>query len=94
MAMASRVSFPLFIVVFGLVASVFTGIYAEESESKEFVLTLDHSNFSDAVSKLDFVVVEFYAPWYETNLAFSVTFDSIFFLLIEVPRSVLNRNRI
>lgn len=66
MRMAFRVSFSLFVVVFGLVASAFTGIYAEESESKEFVLNLDHSNFSDTVSKLDFVVVEFYAPWYES----------------------------
>ncbi|PKI66876.1 hypothetical protein CRG98_012742 [Punica granatum] len=33
------------------------------SESKEFVLTLDHSNFSDVVGKHDFIVVEFYAPW-------------------------------
>ncbi|WOL18529.1 protein disulfide-isomerase-like [Canna indica] len=28
-----------------------------------FVLTLDHSNFSDTVAKYPFVVVEFYAPW-------------------------------
>ena len=40
-----------------------TAISAEESESKEFVLTLDHSNFTDTVSKHNFVVVEFYAPW-------------------------------
>ena len=30
---------------------------------KEHVLILDHSNFSEIVSKNDFVVVEFYAPW-------------------------------
>ncbi|KAB2097890.1 hypothetical protein ES319_A01G201400v1 [Gossypium barbadense] len=41
-----------------------SAISAEESsESKEFVLTLDHSNFTDTVSKHDFIVVEFYAPW-------------------------------
>ncbi|XWS23720.1 hypothetical protein CRYUN_Cryun28dG0039400 [Craigia yunnanensis] len=41
-----------------------TAISAEESsESKEFVLTMDQSNFADTVSKHDFVVVEFYAPW-------------------------------
>ncbi|GER37736.1 protein disulfide-isomerase [Striga asiatica] len=34
----------------------------DESESKEFVVTLDHSNFKDFVSKNKFVVVEFYAP--------------------------------
>ncbi|CAB4266912.1 unnamed protein product [Prunus armeniaca] len=44
-------------------ALCFTTIRAEEAESKEFVLTLDSSNFSDTVSKHDFVVVEFYAPW-------------------------------
>ncbi|KAI9201548.1 hypothetical protein LWI28_025185 [Acer negundo] len=46
------------------IACFFTAISAEEStESKEFVLTLDHSNFTDVVSKNNFVVVEFYAPW-------------------------------
>ncbi|XP_004502489.3 protein disulfide-isomerase [Cicer arietinum] len=38
-------------------------ISAEESEAKEYVLTLDNSNFHDTVSKHDFIVVEFYAPW-------------------------------
>ncbi|KAK6923477.1 hypothetical protein RJ641_011781, partial [Dillenia turbinata] len=33
------------------------------SEEKEFVVTLDHSNFSEVVGKQDFIVVEFYAPW-------------------------------
>lgn len=36
---------------------------AEESESKEFVVTLDHSNFTEFVGKHKFIVVEFYAPW-------------------------------
>ncbi|RRT41410.1 hypothetical protein B296_00057854 [Ensete ventricosum] len=35
---------------------------AAEAEPS-FVLTLDHSNFSDAVAKHPFIVVEFYAPW-------------------------------
>ncbi|KAK8692216.1 hypothetical protein V6N13_075690 [Hibiscus sabdariffa] len=51
---------------FALVAIVcsVTAISAEESNgSKEFVLTLDHSNFTDSVSKHKFIVVEFYAPW-------------------------------
>ncbi|XVE95501.1 hypothetical protein REPUB_Repub02eG0103000 [Reevesia pubescens] len=51
---------------FGLAAIVcsLSSVSAEESgESKEFVLTLDHSNFTDTVSKHDFIVVEFYAPW-------------------------------
>ncbi|CAM8951902.1 unnamed protein product [Rhodiola kirilowii] len=33
------------------------------SAEKEYVLTLDNSNFTDVVSKHDFIVVEFYAPW-------------------------------
>ncbi|PIN21224.1 Protein disulfide isomerase (prolyl 4-hydroxylase beta subunit) [Handroanthus impetiginosus] len=34
-----------------------------QAEEGEKVLTLDHSNFSETVSKHDFIVVEFYAPW-------------------------------
>ncbi|KAK4747339.1 hypothetical protein SAY87_026376 [Trapa incisa] len=37
--------------------------FADYTESKEFVLTLDYSNFSGTVAKHDFIVVEFYAPW-------------------------------
>ncbi|KAK3034770.1 hypothetical protein RJ639_032283, partial [Escallonia herrerae] len=60
--MASRVS----ICAFCVVVLSLTGVFASEGEepaSKEFVLTLDHSNFADTLSKHDFIVVEFYAPW-------------------------------
>lgn len=33
------------------------------AEEKEQVATLDHTNFTDIVTKHNFVVVEFYAPW-------------------------------
>jgi len=33
-------------------------------ELGEVVLTLDASNFSEVVTKQQFIVVEFYAPWY------------------------------
>ncbi|KAK8552569.1 hypothetical protein V6N12_041155 [Hibiscus sabdariffa] len=50
--------------VLAAIACSLTAISAEETvDSKEFVLTLDHSNFTDIVSKHDFIVVEFYAPW-------------------------------
>ncbi|KAL4333677.1 hypothetical protein GQ457_07G022910 [Hibiscus cannabinus] len=59
--MARSVS--IWFVLAAIVCSV-TAISAEESsDSKEFVLTLDHSNFTDTVSKQKFMVVEFYAPW-------------------------------
>ncbi|XP_031273106.1 protein disulfide-isomerase-like [Pistacia vera] len=54
--------FPLVVVI----ACGLTPVFAEESkstESKEFVVTLDHSNFDDTVGKHKFIVVEFYAPW-------------------------------
>ncbi|XP_057795743.1 protein disulfide-isomerase [Salvia miltiorrhiza] len=51
---------PLLLIAFAVAGTIST---AEESESKEFVVTLDHSNFTDFVAKHKFVVVEFYAPW-------------------------------
>lgn len=56
--MASRVPISV-LLVYCLVAFTFGGIYGD----KEFVLTLDSSNFTQFVSKHSFLVVEFYAPW-------------------------------
>ncbi|KAL1539007.1 Thioredoxin-like domain [Salvia divinorum] len=56
--MMSRVWCLLLLASVALVASPATA-----TEEVEKVLTLDHSNFSDVVSKHDFIVVEFYAPW-------------------------------
>lgn len=63
--MATRVSICLFVLAFAfsILASSLVKISVAEDEAKEFVLTLTHSNFSDIVSKHDFIVVEFYAPW-------------------------------
>lgn len=52
-----------------LVLSLFaSSVRSEETaattETKEFVLTLDHTNFTETINKHDFIVVEFYAPWY------------------------------
>ncbi|XP_061359958.1 protein disulfide-isomerase-like [Gastrolobium bilobum] len=60
--MAGRVSI-CFLFVFSLSLLVFQISADESADAKEFVLTLDHSNFSDTVSKHNFIVVEFYAPW-------------------------------
>ncbi|CAF2084821.1 BnaA06g15500D [Brassica napus] len=46
------------IIVFSLFASC-----VRSKETKEFVLTLDHTNFTETINKHDFIVVEFYAPW-------------------------------
>ena len=50
-------------------------VSAEEGEHVR-VLTLDHSNFTDIVSKHNFIVVKFYAPWYAPQCihSFSVSF--------------------
>ncbi|XP_058097456.1 protein disulfide-isomerase [Magnolia sinica] len=57
----------LFSIVFSAVAdgSETHGSETPDSapDSKEFVLTLDASNFSETVTKNPFIVVEFYAPW-------------------------------
>nr|GMC96557.1 protein disulfide-isomerase-like [Ipomoea batatas] len=52
--------------IFVILAALFAVSTAEaeaEAEEKEYVLTLDHTNFSDTVAKHNFIVVEFYAPW-------------------------------
>jgi protein disulfide-isomerase A1 len=56
-------SVAIFALLFSLLVFVPSQISAEESEAKEFVLTLDNTNFHDTVTKHDFIVVEFYAPW-------------------------------
>ncbi|XP_010063949.2 protein disulfide-isomerase [Eucalyptus grandis] len=60
--MASRVANWL---IFSLLLAAAAAVSAEEEAgpAEEFVLTLDHSNFSDTVGKHDLIVVEFYAPW-------------------------------
>ncbi|KAJ6735828.1 PROTEIN DISULFIDE ISOMERASE [Salix viminalis] len=57
--MASKVSLWSCVFVFSLAVAISTG----EDGYKEYVLTLDHSNFTETVTKHDFIVVEFYAPW-------------------------------
>ncbi|XP_071709272.1 protein disulfide-isomerase-like [Rutidosis leptorrhynchoides] len=57
----SKILLLCFIVVLSSTFSICFG--SEEDQKKEHVLTLDHSNFSEIVSKHNFIVVEFYAPW-------------------------------
>ncbi|KVH87963.1 protein disulfide-isomerase-like [Cynara cardunculus var. scolymus] len=59
---SSRVCTLFLFCVFAILSSSVSISSATEAE-KEYVLTLDHSNFSEAVAKHKFIVVEFYAPW-------------------------------
>ncbi|KAG8378255.1 hypothetical protein BUALT_Bualt08G0118600 [Buddleja alternifolia] len=62
MALSSNWRFLMLFAVIGFISG-YVSAAAEASESKEFVVTLDHSNFTDFVAKQKFIVVEFYAPW-------------------------------
>lgn len=64
------------------ITSIISICSATETE-KEFVLTLDHSNFSETVSKHKFIVVEFYAPWYilaSVSISISVYIQLIYLI--------------
>ncbi|XP_022138717.1 protein disulfide-isomerase-like [Momordica charantia] len=63
MAMASSISL-CFFTLFALHSSflILAHSVAGASEPEEFVVALDHSNFTDFVSKLDFLIVSFYTP--------------------------------
>lgn len=50
-------------VVLIIIAAIIGNIEAEQ-KGKTCVITLDHSNFAHIVSKHDFILVQFYAPWY------------------------------
>nr|XP_043608491.1 protein disulfide-isomerase [Erigeron canadensis] len=60
--MAPSVIFLLFFVLFSLAITSSWHCAAGDS-SKQLVLTLDQSNFTQTISKYDFLLVEFYAPW-------------------------------
>ncbi|XP_022879511.1 protein disulfide-isomerase-like [Olea europaea var. sylvestris] len=60
-AMETRVWNGVLMIAVSLLALFNVSAFAAEEGEK--VLTLDHSNFTDTVSKHNFIVVEFYAPW-------------------------------
>ncbi|KAL0343223.1 UNVERIFIED_CONTAM: protein disulfide isomerase-like 1-2 [Sesamum angustifolium] len=60
--MAARFWSGVLVVSVALVV-LLSGSPVTAEDEVEKVLTLDHSNFSDIVSKHSFIVVEFYAPW-------------------------------
>lgn len=63
MAVSSRVLICAALLLFSIYAVFSTEDGAEESLTH--VVKLDVSNFEDVVSKHPFIVVEFYAPWYD-----------------------------
>ncbi|KAJ4916352.1 Protein disulfide isomerase-like 1-1 [Raphanus sativus] len=48
---------------YALCSILVLSLFVSSVRSKESVLTLDHTNFTETISKHDFIVVEFYAPW-------------------------------
>ncbi|XP_075514688.1 protein disulfide-isomerase-like [Primulina tabacum] len=62
MGMESRARSGILVVSFVLLALLNISPVAAGGEGEK-VLTLDRSNFTETVSKHDFIVVEFYAPW-------------------------------
>ena len=78
-SMASfRVSNVLLMYAFVILSSIVFLISSASEEGKEYVLTLDRSNFSEIVSKHNFIVVEFYAPWYISLHRFNTCFLFVF----------------
>ncbi|XP_019182285.1 PREDICTED: protein disulfide-isomerase-like [Ipomoea nil] len=57
--MAAVIAFALF----GSISCTTSSSNESSSSEKEYVVTLERSNFSDFISKHKFIVVEFYAPW-------------------------------
>ncbi|KAL4632741.1 hypothetical protein ACB092_04G072100 [Castanea dentata] len=51
------------------------GLVSAEEGEPVHVLTLDHSNFTDIVSKHNFIVVKFYAPWYAPQCIHSFSYE-------------------
>ncbi|KAE8649622.1 protein disulfide-isomerase isoform X1 [Cucumis sativus] len=61
MAMSSAISL-CFVFLFALHSSLLLLTVAGTSDSQEFVVELDHSNFTHFVTNLDFLIVSFYSP--------------------------------
>ena len=78
--MASRVSAGHVFVFFSWILILFS--VSASAEEVDHVLTLDQSNFTETVNKHNFIVVEFYAPWY--------IYIYIFVSLLDFLISVIN----
>ncbi|XP_019094985.1 PREDICTED: protein disulfide isomerase-like 1-1 [Camelina sativa] len=60
-----------------LLLSFASSIKSEHTETKELVLTLNHSNYDEIINKHNFIVVNFYTSWYIYCDSFNISYEEV-----------------